>query len=171
MKKISVVIPCYNEEMSVGDMYQRLICLFRNELKRYDYEIIYVDDFSTDTTRKEIEKTCNTDDKVKAVFNARNFGFHRNVFESFRYASGDAAFMIFGDLQDPPEMLPEFVEKWEEGYKCIVGQRATSSESGFMQWMRKLYYLVIEHLSDVEQIKLMNGFGRSEERRVGKECL
>lgn len=159
MKKISVVIPCYNEELSVNQMYMRLQKIFETDLPNYEYEIIFVDDFSTDYTREHIEQLCKEDRKVKAVFNASNFGFHRNVFESFKYASGDVAFMIFGDLQDPPEMLPEFVKKWEEGYKCIVGQRATSNESKVMQMLRRLYYKAIRVLSDTEQIKLMNGFG------------
>ena len=104
MKKISVVIPCYNEENSILDMYQRLCTVFRENLENYHYEIIYADDCSTDDTRKYIRKICKKDTKVKAVFNIRNFGFHRNVFECFRYAAGDAVFMIFGDLQDPPEI-------------------------------------------------------------------
>lgn len=159
MKKISVVIPCYNEENSILDMYQRLCTVFRENLENYHYEIIYADDCSTDDTRKYIRKICKKDTKVKAVFNIRNFGFHRNVFECFRYAAGDAVFMIFGDLQDPPEMLPDFVKKWEQGYQCIVGQRAASDESKWMQFMRRQYYTIIKFLSDKEQIALMNGFG------------
>ena len=159
MNKISVVIPCYNEELSVEDMYRRLVIVFQEQLQQYDYEIVYVDDFSTDGTRRCIEEICHKDFRVKAVFNARNFGFHRNVFECFSYASGNMVFLIFGDLQDPPEMLPKFVKKWEEGYKCVVGQRATSDESKMMQFMRKWYYNAIKWLSDTEQIELMNGFG------------
>lgn len=101
MKKISVIIPCYNEEQSINEMYIRLKNIFSKDLKNYDYEIIYVDDYSKGQTRKEIERICNLDSRVKAVFNARNFGFDRNVFQSYQYASGDCAFMLFGDLQDP----------------------------------------------------------------------
>lgn len=166
MKKISVVIPCYNEEKSVLDMYQRLCTVFREKLQTYDYEIIYADDFSTDRTQEYIERLCEKDKRVKAVFNIRNFGFHRNVFECFQYASGDAAFLIFGDLQDPPEMLPAFVEEWEAGHPCVVGQRAASGESKLMQFMRKQYYAVIRLLSDTEQIELMNGFGLYDRRFI-----
>ena len=153
MKTISVVIPCYNEEKSIWEMYHRLKKIFEEELTQYDYEIIYVDDFSKDNTRVEIEKLCTEDEKVKAVFNAKNFGFDRNVFQSYQYATGDCAFMLFGDLQDPPEMLPEFVKKWEEGYKCIVGQRKRSDENHFMYGLRRLYYKVVDTLSDTKQIE------------------
>lgn len=140
-------------------MYHRLKKIFEEELTQYDYEIIYVDDFSKDNTRVEIEKLCTEDEKVKAVFNAKNFGFDRNVFQSYQYATGDCAFMLFGDLQDPPEMLPEFVKKWEEGYKCIVGQRKRSDENHFMYGLRRLYYKVVDTLSDTKQIEMVNGFG------------
>lgn len=118
-KKISVVIPCYNEEKTVKEIYERLLHIFNSELENYDYEIIYVDDYSTDNTRAEIRKVCEMSPKVKGVFNARNFGFHRNVFQSYQYATGDAVFMMFGDLQDPPEMLPTFVEKWTGGINVL----------------------------------------------------
>ena len=159
MKKISVIIPCYNEENSIDEMYNRLKKIFLESLNQYDYEIIYVDDFSQDNTRYKISELCKKDPKVKAVFNAKNFGFDRNVFESYRYASGDCAFMIFGDLQDPPEMLPEFVKKWEEGYKCIVGQRKKSDENRIMYTLRRIYYRVIDAMAESKQIGMINGFG------------
>lgn len=158
-KKISVLIPCYNEEKSVNELYARLSTVMKEKLPQYDYECIFVDDLSKDGTRSEIRKLCQQDKKIKAIFNAKNFGFHRNVFESFKYASGDCAFMIFGDLQDPPEMLPEFIKKWEEGYKCIVGQRNKSEEGFIMRQYRKLYYFLINQLGEKKQIEFMNGFG------------
>lgn len=159
MSKISILIPCYNEQKSVEEIYIRLMAVLKSDLKQYDYEIIYVDDYSVDNTRNEIVKICKKDKKVKGVFNAKNFGFHRNVFESFKYASGDCAFMIFGDLQDPPEMLPQFIDKWEQGYKCVIGQKNTSKESRGMQKFRKLYYWLINQLGDKKQIQFANGFG------------
>ena len=158
-KKISVVIPCYNEEKTVKEIYERLISIFSSELKCYDYEIIFVDDFSKDNTREEIRKVCKLNHKVGGVFNARNFGFHRNVFQSYQYATGDCVFMMFGDLQDPPEMLPVFVKKWEEGHKCVVGQREKSTESKVKYILRKIYYKIMNMLSDTSQIEMINGFG------------
>ena len=159
MKKISVVIPCYNEQNSVNELYERLQSVFINSLQKYTYEIIFVDDYSKDNTRNKIRNLCKIDEHVKAVFNAKNFGFHRNVFECFKYASGDCAFLIFGDLQDPPELLPDFVKMWEEGRKCIVGQRKKSQEGVIIQQCRKLYYFLINQLGEKKQIEFMNGFG------------
>ena len=158
-KKISVVIPCWSEEKSVRQMYERLIRVFTEQLPRYDYEIIYVDDCSPDNTQVEIRKLCEEDGRVKAVFNARNFGFTRNVFASLLYGSGDATFMLFGDLQDPPELLPQMVERWEQGHKVVVGQKTKSKESRIMYFLRTLYYGIIGKLSDSQQIQHFNGFG------------
>ena len=145
MKKISVTIPSYNEEKSVRIMYERLTKVFTEQLPDYNYEIIFVDDYSPDNTREEIRKVCAEDKHVKAVFNARNFG--------------DATFMLFGDLQDPPEMLPQFVAEWEAGHKVVVGQKTHSAESKLMYGLRSLYYGVIGRLSDSKQIQHFNGYG------------
>ena len=127
-------------------MYDRLTAVFRQSLPAYDCEIIFVDDFSADGTRTEVRRLSALDPRVKGIFNARNFGFHRNVFSALTYGSGDVTFMLFGDLQDPPENLPEFVSRWETGAKVVIGQRRSSDEGWFMTVLR------------------------SEERRVGKEC-
>ena len=158
-KLISVTIPCWSEEKSVRQMYERLVKVFREQLPQYDYEIIYVDDYSPDHTRGEIRKLCEEDKKVKAVFNARNFGFSRNVFATMQYGSGDATFMLFGDLQDPPELLPEMVKRWESGSKVVIGQRTKGNENPIMYSMRKAYYKLMEMLSDSKQIEHFNGFG------------
>lgn len=159
MKKISVTIPCWSEEKSIRQMYERLTKIFLEQLSGYDYEIIYVDDYSPDNTRSEIRKLCAEDKHVKAVFNARNFGFSRNVFASLLYGTGDATFMLFGDLQDPPELLPQMVAEWENGKKVIIGQRTKGNENRLMYAMRKLYYKIMEKLADSKQIEHFNGFG------------
>ena len=159
MKTISVTIPCWSEEKSVRQMYDRLTKIFREQLPQYDYEIIYVDDYSPDHTRDEIRKLCAEDKRVKAVFNARNFGYNRNVFATLLYGTGDATFMLFGDLQDPPELLPKFVKKWEQGHKVVVGQKIKSEESKILFMLRTLYYDVIGKLSNVHQIQHFNMFG------------
>ncbi len=159
MKTINVTIPCWSEEKSVRQMYDRLTKVFREQLPQYDYEIIYVDDYSPDHTRDEIRKLCAEDKRVKAVFNARNFGFNRNVFATMLYGKGDATFLIFGDLQDPPELLPVLVKKWEQGHKVVVGQKSRSEESKLMYSLRTVYYKLIGCLSDSKQIQHFNGFG------------
>lgn len=156
---ISVVIPSYNEEKSVQSMYDRLTKVFREELPAYDYEIIFVDDLSTDNTRAEVRRLAGEDGRVRGVFNARNFGFHRNVFSALTYGSGDATFMLFGDIQDPPENLPEFVRHWEQGKKVVIGQRRSSDEGPFMSFLRFAYYKVIDWFADTTQIPRFTGYG------------
>ncbi len=160
MKKISVVAPCYYEELSVRMLYEKLTSVFATQLTEYDYEIVFADDDSRDGTRAILRGLCQEDPHVKAVLNAGNFGLSRNVFASLQRAEGDAVFLVFGDLQDPPELLPEFIKKWETGkYRVVIGQKTKSAENRFMSWMRKLYYAVVNLLSDKKQIRQFNGFG------------
>jgi glycosyltransferase, family 2 len=140
-------------------MYDRLKAVFDSQLLSYDYEIIFVDDHSPDGTWKEIENICKLDKKVKGILNAKNFGFIRNVFFTLKQGTGDATFMLFGDLQDPPELLPDFVKKWEEGYKVVVGQKNKSEESRFWYILRTIYYKIIDKLAVDKQIQHYNGYG------------
>jgi glycosyltransferase involved in cell wall biosynthesis len=167
-KKISVTIPCYNDEKSVRNMYERLTAVFQNDLPQYDYEIIYVDDCSPDEgkTWSEIAAICAVDKRVKGVRNVRNFGFYRNVFATLTYGTGDANFMLFGDLQDPPEYLPEFVKHWEEGAKVVVGQRSNSYSSVVVRLGRGVYYKMLARLSNNRQIEGISGFGLYDKRFV-----
>lgn len=159
MKKISIVVPCYNEEKSVHTMHQIITNLFNNELKNYDYELIFNDDYSVDNTRNELKKICSKDSKVKAILNAKNFGFNRNVFYALTQASGDAVFMVFGDLQDPPELLPQFISEWEAGNKLVLGQKLHSDENKFVYTLRTIFYKCMDKLSSVKQIQHFNGYG------------
>lgn len=160
MKKISVIIPCYNDEKSIRNLQLRLTKVFNEQLSKYDYEIIFVDDHSPDNTWKEISAVCSEDKKCKGIRNAKNFGFSRNVFACLRdYADGDAVFMLFGDLQDPPENLPLFVEKWENGKKVVIGQKKSSKENKFVYAIRTLFYKIIGSFSSVKQIQHFNGYG------------
>jgi glycosyltransferase involved in cell wall biosynthesis len=159
MKKISVVIPCYNDEKSVAQMHERLGRVFKTQLGTYDYEIIYVDDCSPDNTWKEIRNICTKDKKAKGIHNSTNFGFCRNVFSSMQYGNGDAVFMLFGDIQDPPEMLPEFVKYWEIGHEVVIGQKSKSAESTLIKFSRKMYYKLMDKFSSGKQISHFNGFG------------
>ena len=159
-KKISVVIPCYNDSKSVENMRSRLTKVFTEQISAYDYEIIFVDDHSPDNTWEKISEVCKTDPKCKGIRNAKNFGFSRNVFACLRdYADGDAVFMLFGDLQDPPENLPLFVKEWEDGGKVIIGQKKSSQENKFVYAIRTLFYNIIGTFSSVKQIQHFNGYG------------
>lgn len=159
-KKICVLVLCYNEEKSVLQIYQLITEIFSTSLKYYDYDIVFVDDFSGDNTREIIRNLCEKDTgHVKAVFNAANFGLMRNTFSAFKMAEGDAAFLVFGDLQDPPQLLPQFIKEWEAGKKVVIGQKTGSNENKIMFFMRKLYYKVIDLFSDKSQIRQYTGFG------------
>ena len=159
MKKISVVVPCYNEEQSLDNLYGTICNVFESKLNNYDFEIILADDYSRDNTRNIIRQLCKKDSRVKAVFNMANFGFSRNVFSALSYATGDAAFLVFGDMQDPPELLPEFVEKWEKGSTVVIGKKIGSDEAKIMTFFRKCYYDLIDLISDRKQIRDFNGYG------------
>lgn len=159
MKLISVVVPCYNEENSVAELYERVKRIFETDLAGYDFELVFADDASGDGTRGIIEDICGRDKRVSAVFNANNFGFHRNVYQTLTYAKGDAAFLMFGDLQDPPELLPIFVREWENGHKCVLGQRTSSEEHSSMRMFRRLYYWVMDLLCSTKYIRMVNGYG------------
>jgi glycosyltransferase involved in cell wall biosynthesis len=140
-------------------MHGRLTAVFKNDLPQYDYEIIFVDDRSPDDTWEEIRKACASDPKTKGIRNATNFGFYRNVFSCMKYGDGDAVFMIFGDMQDPPEVLPEFVRHWEAGHKVVVGSRSNTYNKMFIAFARKVYYKLVYALSRHKQIDGISGFG------------
>lgn len=166
-KKICVLVPCYNEEKSIGNLYCAIRGIFDNVLYQYDYNIIFVDDFSSDRTQEIIKELCKKDSQhVRAVFNAANFGMLRNVFEAFKLVDGDAAFLLFGDMQDPPELLPQFVKEWEKGNHVIIGQKRGSNENKLMFFMRNIYYRIIDIFSEKSQIRQYNGFGLYDKKFV-----
>lgn len=158
-KKISVVVPCYNDSRSIRNMRDRIKTVFINELQNYDYEIIYSDDCSPDDTWDEIEKICKEDSKCKGVHNFTNFGPDRNIFQSMKYGYGDAVFMIFGDLQQPPEALPEFVKYWEEGYDTVIGIHENTKDKGLLSICRKFYYWFSIRASNNRLIANFDNFG------------
>jgi glycosyltransferase involved in cell wall biosynthesis len=161
MSKISVVIPCYNDSKSIVQMHERLTAVFKNDLPQYDYEIIFVDDRSPDDgkTWGEIKRVCESDICCKGARNAANFGWARNCLSSLRIGTGDATFMLMGDLQDPPEYLPEFVKYWESGNKVVVGQHSVSYDSLLLRLARKLYYYIIAKMTGGKQFNKVTGFG------------
>lgn len=159
MKKISIVVPCFNEEENVGPMSQAIVELFKNELKDYDYELIFIDNDSQDKTRELLRAICGNNDRIKAIFNAKNFGQFKSPYYGLLQATGDCAVLVACDFQDPVELIPTFVKEWENGYKIVSGIKTSSKESKIMYWLRSLYYKMIKKLSDVEQIEHFTGFG------------
>jgi glycosyltransferase involved in cell wall biosynthesis len=159
-KLISILLPTYNEEENVELMYQSLIDLYNAQLKsKYNIEIIFIDNYSTDKTREKIEKLCNKDKRVKAIFNAKNFGQIRSPFYGLLQTNGDCAVIMPADFQDPPEKIIDFVKEWENGYKIVIGKKIKSKENFLMYFIRSVYYNLIKRISETEQIKHFTGFG------------
>lgn len=159
MKTISVLIPTYNEEQNITPFVYQVKDLFRNELKAYDYEILIIDNCSTDGTCKIIEGLCREDKKVKAIFNAKNFGSLRSGFYGLIHTSGDCVVKIAADFQEPIETIPEMVKEWENGYPIVVGVKHKSKENKLKFLLRSTYYRIIKKYSSVEQIDQFTGFG------------
>ena len=159
MKKISVVIPCYNEEENVGPITAAVSEVFRKELPDLDYEILLIDNDSQDATRDRIRVLCAGDPHIKAIFNAKNFGQFNSPYYAMLQSEGDATILMAADFQDPPEMIPKYVEAWREGYRIAIGIKTHSEENRLMYWLRSQYYKWIKKLSEVDQIEHFTGFG------------
>ncbi len=150
MKKISVVIPMYNEEEVAKTSYLRIQKVME-DLKQYDYEMLFVDDGSRDKTLSLLEEIAKENQKVKILSLSRNFGHQAAVTAGIQYVIGDAVIIMDADLQDPPELLPEMVALWEEGNEVIYGQRRSrKGESAFKLLTAKMFYRTLNALSDVE---------------------
>lgn len=159
MKKISVLIPTYNEEENIVPLSEAILTEFHSNLPAYDYEIIFIDNDSHDSTREKIRSLCDDNKKIKAIFNAKNFGQFNSPYYGLLQTTGDCAVLMCADFQDPIEMIHQFVEKWEKGCKIVIGQKTSSKENKFMYFLRSLYYKTIKRFSDVEQIEHFTGFG------------
>lgn len=156
-KLISIVTPCYNEEDNVEELHERIAAVMAS--LPYDYEHIYIDNHSTDHTISRIREVIARDHRVKLIVNARNFGHIRSPYYGILQSRADACVLIASDLQDPPEMIVEFVKRWEEGYKTVLATKLESGEASFMFFMRKLYYRFISRLSDVPLVRNATGAG------------
>lgn len=159
MKIISIVTPCYNEELNVEEVYSRVKELFKSKLKKYKYEHIFIDNASTDSTVAILKKLALTDKNLKIIINSRNFGHIRSPYYGLLQAKGDAVILLVSDLQDPPEMILDFITEWETGFKIVVGVKNQSEESPIFFFIRKMYYNLIGRLSDVKLIKNFTAFG------------
>ncbi|NQT03086.1 MAG: glycosyltransferase family 2 protein [Planctomycetes bacterium] len=158
MKLISIVTPCYNEEENVRELYLRVKDVL-GSLEGYTYEHIFIDNASKDRTVSILKEIAKENKNVKIIVNARNFGHIRSPYHGLLQAGGDAVIMLVADFQDPPSIIIDFIKKWEEGYKIVVGVKSKSEENRLMFATRRLYYSFIEKLSDVKQIKNFTGFG------------
>ena len=159
MKKISILIPCYNEAENVGPISKAVTEIVERELSRYDYELVFIDNDSTDGTRDIIRGLCADNPRIKAILNARNFGQFNSPYYGMLQVTGDCVIEMVADFQDPVEMIPKYVHEWEKGYKIVIGIKTSSKENRLMYWLRSCYYKTIKKLSDVEQIEHFTGSG------------
>jgi glycosyltransferase involved in cell wall biosynthesis len=159
MKKISVLIPCYNEEDNVIPLSKAIIEEMQASLPLYEYEIIFIDNYSTDYTRPKIENLCKENKKIKAIFNSKNFGQFNSPFYGLCQTTGDCTILMCADFQDPVEMIPQLVHEWENGYKIVSAIKTQSEENKLVRFLRTCYYKLIKKMSSVEQIEHFTGFG------------
>ncbi len=159
MKKISVLIPCYNEIENVGPMSEAIETVMTNELPGYDWELVFIDNNSTDGTREKLREICREGSHFRAILNAKNFGQFNSPYYGLMQVTGDCCIQMCCDFQDPVSLIPQYVAAWEEGYKICIGIKSTSKENKLMRGVRTIYYKMIRKMSDVEQIEHFTGSG------------
>jgi len=159
MKKISIATGCYNEEENIPELYRQILDAFELFKDRYEYEIIIADNASNDRTPQILREIAAKDKHFKIIFNSRNFGANRSSYNAIMQARGDAVITMASDLQNPPAMIKDFIEKWEQGYKIVVAVKTDSEESHIVFALRTLYYKTLEKLSEVKLISHFTGFG------------
>ncbi len=158
-KKVSILIPCYNEEDNVVPMANAIRDLFTSQLTAYDWELLFIDNDSSDNTRQLLTELCRGDKRIKAIFNAKNFGQFNSPYYGICQTTGDCTISMCCDFQDPIELIPKYLEEWENGYKIVIGIKTASRENKLIRFLRTCYYKVIKKFSNVEQIEHFTGSG------------
>jgi glycosyltransferase involved in cell wall biosynthesis len=157
-KLISVLTPCYNEEGNIAELHRRIVGQM-DQFPQYDFEHVFIDNASTDGTVAAIRRLASAERSVKAILNNRNFGIVRSSNHGLLQVRGDAVINMASDLQEPPELIGEFIRKWEQGYKVVAGVKPESHETAPMFALRRLYYATIGRIADVKLIPHYTGFG------------
>jgi glycosyltransferase involved in cell wall biosynthesis len=165
MKTISIVTACFNEEENVEELYTRIRKVMA-EVGRYRYEHIFIDNNSADRTVEIVKRIAAADTNVRAIVNARNFGHIRSPLYGIYQASGDAIISMAADLQDPPEMIPQLLQGWEEGASMVLAIKNESDENRLMFWIRKKYYRLVNRVSSIETFENFTGFGLYDRRVI-----
>lgn len=159
MKKlISLISPCYNEEENIEELYKRVVFVI-DALRDYDFEYLFIDNASTDGTLAKLRRMAERDKRVKVIVNTRNFGHLRSPYYGLLQTHGDASIYLASDLQDPPELIPDFLRKWEEGAKVVLAVKPVSTSNPIMHKLRRTYYALLDKISDVPMVKDATGFG------------
>lgn len=163
MPFLSIVTACFNEEENVEETYRRVRevvgSLPPRDGEPYTYEHVFIDNASSDRTVEILRRICAADANVRVIVNTRNFGHIRSPFHGLLQARGDAVISIVADLQDPPEMIRDFVARWEDGYKVVVAVKEESREKRVMFFVRGMFYRLIDRLSEIPLVRNFTGFG------------
>jgi polyisoprenyl-phosphate glycosyltransferase len=167
MTSISIVTPCYNEAGNVKDLYEQIKSVM-TEIADMEYELIFIDNASTDGTVAILRQLAKEDKRVKVILNTRNFGPIRSPYYGLLQCTSEAAILIASDLQDPPKLIPQFIKKWKEGYKVVMGVKTTSKESKLFYALRTLYYRAMQALAEVELVEHATGFGLYDQEVIQK---
>jgi glycosyltransferase involved in cell wall biosynthesis len=149
---LSVISPCYNEEDNVDELYRRICDVF-STYPQYDFEYLFIDNASTDGTVERLKALAAKDKRVKIIVNTRNFGHIRSPYWGLIQTSGEASIYLASDLQDPPELIPKFLEAWSQGYKIVLATKPVSHGSVAIHRLRKGYYLLLDNISNVSLAK------------------
>jgi glycosyltransferase involved in cell wall biosynthesis len=159
MKKIFIVSGCKNEEGNVLELYERINKIFSERLSNYNFELLFVDNASSDATVTQIKGLCAIDSRVKLIVNMRDFGTNKSGYHGLMHADGDAVVGLASDLEDPPELIPEFIKHWENGFPIVLGRKSSSNEPNLIYLIRTAYYKILNRLSEVPILENVTGFG------------
>jgi len=162
---LSVITPCFNEEANVTELHARVAAAMAS-IEDCTYEHIFIDNASTDATVAVLKDIAAADPRVKLIVNARNFGHIRSPMHAMMQASGEAVISIVADLQDPPEMIPQLVARWQQGFATVICVKRSSEEDPMMFVLRKTYYALVEKLSSINTIQNFTGFGLYDRRVI-----
>jgi glycosyltransferase involved in cell wall biosynthesis len=157
-KTITLFTPCYNEEENIELLYSS-VCAVVEKIPKYNFEHVFIDNASTDNTLPILKQLADRDSRVKIISNVRNFGHVRSPYYGLMQCPGDAVICIVADLQDPPAMIPKFIEEWEKGHPLVLGIKSKSTENPLMFMIRKSFYSIIKKISDTEHLSNFTGFG------------
>lgn len=159
MKKISIIVPTYNEEDNIVPLSTEISSILEKDLLNYDYELIFIDNDSQDSTREKLRDLCSKNSNIKAIFNARNYGQSSSPYYGILQATGDCVILMSADFQDPVELIPQYIREWEAGYKIVLGQKTSSKEGKIKYALRKIYYGFMRRNSDAKFIEQVTASG------------
>jgi dolichol-phosphate mannosyltransferase len=157
-KLISILSPCYNEEDNIDELYRRVVRVL-DALTDYNFEFLFIDNSSTDNTVEKIKAIIDLDKRIKLIVNIRNFGHLRSPYWGMLQTKGEATICMASDLQEPPELIPQFIAAWESGFKLVMGTKPSSTTNPAIHFLRRSYYRMLDGISDVSITRDMNGFG------------